>query len=116
MKIKVWDKIESINGVSAEDILSNRVDIRNADEVILFYDNTDESIVKQIEFPSILKSNYNLQGTTALEIGQAYLDYLALEKEKIIQEKTELELLQEKVAMQEQSILELSTMLTGGAV
>lgn len=30
--------------------------------------------------------------------------------------KTEMELLQEKVALQEQSILELSMMLTGGAV
>ncbi len=116
MKIKIWNKIDDINGVSAEDILSSRVDIRNANEVILFCDDTDESIVKQIEFPSILKSNYNLQGTTALEIGQAYLNYLDAEKEKVIQEKTEIELLQEKVAMQEQSILELSTMLTGGAV
>jgi|GEM_PF-3321110 len=116
MKIKLWNKIDDINGVSAEEVLSNRVDIRNANEVILLCDDVDENIVRQIEFPSILKSNYNLQGATALEIGQAYLDYLNLEKEKAIQEKTELELLQEKVAMQEQSILELSTMLTGGAV
>lgn len=34
----------------------------------------------------------------------------------ISEEKTEMELLQEKVALQEQSILELSMMVTGGAI
>lgn len=116
MKIKIWNKIDDINGVSAEDILSSRVDIKNANEVILLCDDVDESIVKQIEFPSILKSNYNLQGTTALEIGQAYLNYLNLEKEKVIQEKTEIELLKEEMELQKQTILELSMMVSGGAV
>jgi len=41
-----------------------------------------------------------------------YYEYV----DKVPTPKTEMELLQEKVALQEQSILELSMMVTGGAV
>lgn len=114
--IKVWDRKESINGINAEDILLNRVDIRNCEEVLLICNDNDNSVVERIEFPNILKSNYNLQGETALEIGQEYLNYLNLEKEKVIQEKTEIELLKEEMELQKQTILELSMMVSGGAV
>jgi hypothetical protein len=114
--IKIWDRKENINGVSAIDIIARREDIRNCEEVILICNDNDNSVVEQIEFPSILKSNYNLQGITALEIGQAYLEYLNLEKEKVIQEKTEIEQLKDEMELQKQTILELSMMVSGGAV
>lgn len=90
MKIRLWNKIDDINGVSATEILESRNDLRRSEEVLLFCDDLDESIIRQIEIPSVLKSNYNLQGVTALEIGQAYLEYLS-------QEKTEIETLYENV-------------------
>lgn len=122
MKVKIWDKIEPINGKSAEYVLSYRDDFKNEKEVILIYD--DYGNVQSTGIPSILKSNLKLDNSmSALEVGEAYLksieeqnkqsqDNIRLEEENkndLIKElaNTKLENMQIKI-VSEQTIQELT--------
>ena len=70
MEFKIWDKKESINGVSASTILSKHTHFKNS-EVVLFVEN---NIVTRIEDINILKNVYGIEETDALKIAeQAYL-------------------------------------------
>lgn len=82
--IKIWNKTSPINGVSAKVILEARHDLRDEQEIILILDA--QGNVTNIEIPSILKANLGLSNElTALEVGQAYVDYL--EQQKLESEK-----------------------------
>ncbi|WP_368490235.1 hypothetical protein [Clostridium sp. BJN0013] len=43
MKVSIWNKQDSINGVEAQTILVSRKDLQNAEEVVLIADDTGKS-------------------------------------------------------------------------
>lgn len=76
--IKIWDKVSPINGVPAEKITPNWIGV---DEIILVVNENDR--VLEINDAQILKSNLGItEDKTALEIGQAYLDFLTQQETK----------------------------------
>ena len=86
-QVQIWDKVSSINGVPAEKIVNNW---KNVDEVVLILDENGR--VLEMNDPNILKSNLNLtEDKTALEIGQAYLDFLTQQETKAKQEQVSIQ-------------------------
>ena len=86
-QVQIWDKVSSINGVPAEKIVN---DWKNVDEVVLILDESGR--VLEMNDPNILKSNLNLtEDKTALEIGQAYLDFLTQQEIKAKQEQVSIQ-------------------------
>ena len=92
-QVQIWDKVSSINGVPAEKVTPNWT---NVEEVVLILDENGR--VLEMNDPAILKQNLGItEDKTALEIGQAYLDFLTQ---------------QETIAKQEQvSIQDIQTQL-----
>ncbi len=79
--VKIWDKVESINGISAEFLLSTRDDLRNASEVILIGDESGN--ITNIEFPHTLKSILQCDSSlSALEVGQLYEKFMLSQSNK----------------------------------
>ena len=92
-QVKIWDKVSSINGVPAEKIVN---DWKNVDEVVLILDESNR--VLEMNDPNILKSNLNLtEDKTALEIGQAYLDFLTQQEIKAKQEQVSIQDIQSQL-------------------
>ena len=86
-QVQIWDKVSSINGVPAEKIVN---DWKNIDEVVLILDESDR--VLEMNDPNILKSNLNLtEDKTALEIGQAYSNFLTQQETKAKQEQVSIQ-------------------------
>ena len=86
-QVQIWDKVSPINGVPAEKIAN---DWKNVDEVVLILDESNR--VLEMNDPNILKSNLKLNGNeTALEIGQAYLDFLTQQEIKAQQEQVSIQ-------------------------
>ena len=82
-QVKIWDKVSPINGVSAEKVTSNWT---NVEEVVLILDENGR--VLEMNNPAILKQNLGItEDKTALEIGQAYLDFLTQQETKAQQEQ-----------------------------
>ncbi len=78
---------------------------------------TEDELLKEGYFIDHIPPADTLEGKCAVmmynaETNNLYYEYI----DALPTPKTEIELLQEKVALQEQSILELSMMVTGGAV
>ena len=92
-QVQIWDKVSSINGVPAEKIVN---DWKNVDEVVLILDESGR--VLEMNDPNILKSNLNLtEDKTALEIGQAYLDFLTQQETKAQQEQVSIQDIQSQL-------------------
>lgn len=92
-QVQIWDKVSPINGVPAEKIVN---DWKNVDEVVLILDENNR--VLEINDPAILKSNLKLNGNeTALEIGQAYLDFLTQQEIKAQQEQVSIQDIQSQL-------------------
>lgn len=92
-QVQIWDKVSSINGVPAEKIVN---DWKNVDEVVLILDESGR--VLEMNDPNILKSNLNLtEDKTALEIGQAYLDFLTQQETKAKQEQVSIQDIQSQL-------------------
>ena len=92
-QVQIWDKVSSINGVPAEKIVN---DWKNIDEVVLILDESGR--VLEMNDPNILKSNLNLtEDKTALEIGQAYLDFLTQQETKAKQEQVSIQDIQSQL-------------------
>ena len=86
-QVQIWDKVSPINGVPAEKIVN---DWKDVDEVVLILDESGR--VLEMNDPNILKSNLNLtEDKTALEIGQAYLDFLTQQEIKAKQEQVSIQ-------------------------
>ena len=86
-QVKIWDKVSSINGVPAEKIVN---DWKNVDEVVLILDENNR--VLEMNDPAILKQNLGItEDKTALEIGQAYLDFLTQQEIKAQQEQVSIQ-------------------------
>ena len=79
---KIWDRKSSINGVSCEEILENRRDIRDSgDDVFLIED--DYGLVSEIQFKKSIQSIYNMSNElTVEEVAQEYIR-IKEEEEKI---------------------------------
>ena len=85
--VKIWDKVSPINGVPAEKITPNWIGV---DEIILIVNENDR--VLEINDAQILKSNLGItENKTALEIGQAYLDFLTQQEIKAKQEQVSIQ-------------------------
>ena len=92
-QVQIWDKVSPINGVPAEKIVN---DWKNVDEVVLILDESNR--VLEMNDPNILKSNLNLtEDKTALEIGQAYLDFLTQQETKAKQEQVSIQDIQSQL-------------------
>ena len=92
-QVQIWDKVSSINGVPAEKVTPNWT---NVEEVVLILDENGR--VLEMNDPNILKSNLNLtEDKTALEIGQAYLDFLTQQEIKAKQEQVSIKDIQSQL-------------------
>jgi hypothetical protein len=75
MVTKIWDKKESINGVSAEAYLDGNPLIKETDTVVLVC--IDDGTVTQVLNVEIVRANMGLANTlTPLQVGEAYLKSL----------------------------------------
>lgn len=75
MITKIWDKKESINGISASEILESRKDLANEQEVILLI-NDYNNHVDEIALGSTLRGLLKLESTkTTQEVIDAYITH-----------------------------------------
>ena len=92
-QVKIWDKVSPINGVSAEKVTPNWT---NVEEVVLILDENGR--VLEMNDPAILKQNLGVtEDKTALEIGQAYLDFLTQQETKAQQEQVSIQDIQSQL-------------------
>ena len=86
-QVQIWDKVSPINGVPAEKVTPNWT---NVEEVVLILDENGR--VLEMNNPAILKQNLGVtEDKTALEIGQAYLDFLTQQETKAKQEQVSIQ-------------------------
>ena len=86
-QVQIWDKVSSINGVPAEKVTPNWT---NVEEVVLILDENGR--VLEMNDPAILKQNLGVtEDKTALEIGQAYLNFLTQQETKAKQEQVSIQ-------------------------
>ena len=92
-QVQIWDKVSSINGVPAEKVTPNWT---NVEEVVLILDENGR--VLEMNDPAILKQNLGVtEDKTALEIGQAYLDFLTQQETKAQQEQVSIKDIQSQL-------------------
>lgn len=92
-QVQIWDKVSSINGVLAEKVTPNWT---NVEEVVLILDENGR--VLEMNDPAILKQNLGVtEDKTALEIGQAYLDFLTQQEIKAQQEQVSIQDIQSQL-------------------
>ena len=92
-QVQIWDKVSSINGVPAEKVTPNWT---NVEEVVLILDENGR--VLEMNDPAILKQNLGItEDKTALEIGQAYLDFLTQQETKAKQEQVSIQDIQSQL-------------------
>ena len=92
-QVQIWDKVSSINGVPAEKVTPNWT---NVEEVVLILDENGR--VLEMNDPAILKQNLGVtEDKTALEIGQAYLDFLTQQEIKAKQEQVSIQDIQSQL-------------------
>ena len=92
-QVQIWDKVSSINGVPAEKVTPNWT---NVEEVVLILDENGR--VLEMNNPAILKQNLGItEDKTALEIGQAYLDFLTQQEIKAKQEQVSIQDIQSQL-------------------
>ncbi|WP_238948868.1 hypothetical protein [Clostridium sp. YIM B02569] len=77
IKIKIWDKKESINGVSAEDFIKNSPAwFINGDILLIIDDNS--GLVQQVENINQLRAQLKLDESISSEdVGKAYLESIS---------------------------------------
>ena len=92
-QVQIWDKVSSINGVPAEKVTPNWT---NVEEVVLILDESGR--VLEMNDSAILKQNLGItEDKTALEIGQAYLDFLTQQETKAKQEQVSIQDIQSQL-------------------
>ena len=86
-QVKIWDKVSPINGEKKKKVTPNWT---NVEEVVLILDENGR--VLEMNDPAILKQNLGVtEDKTALEIGQAYLDFLTQQETKAQQEQVSIQ-------------------------
>ena len=89
-KVKIWDKIESINGVDAKNVIKSHR-IKETDDIFLVLNSYDR--VLELNFVEVIRANFNLnQNLTKEQVAQEYLkireeERLQAEKEQVTLEK-----------------------------
>ena len=101
-KIKIWDKIEPINGVNAEKIIKSHK-IKDTDDIFLVLN--DYNRVLELNFVSIIRDNFNLSYDFSVE--QVAEEYLKIKENEKVQEEKEQTTLEKQEARI--SILEKET-------
>ncbi len=105
MEYKIWDKKESINNVSAEEVLNSMPELKNSDVILLIQNNR----VTNIEDKDVLISNLNLDSNlSAEEVAEKYIQHLEELKKQEIKEKLSYDALLEQYVNLENCILELA--------
>ena len=95
LKYKVWNRQDTINGVSAEEVIKS-LNIKESDEIFLILNG---EIVTEIQFKHIIQSNLGFEGTlTCEEVAQKYIEYRILEEERAKLEIVTIEKQQEQIA------------------
>ena len=95
-KVKIWDKIESINGVDAKNVIKSHR-IKETDDIFLVLNNYDR--ILELNFVDVIRANFNLsQSLTKEQVAQEYLrireeERLQAEKEQVILEAENADLL-----------------------
>ena len=104
--VKVWDGVESINGVPAKEVLANRDDLARAlGDIFLVLVNGN---VTQIEIGSTIKSIYNLDENLSIEeVANAYLVKKEEEEAREMEYQIVNEELQEQVALLSYEVMKL---------
>ena len=99
-KIKIWNGDTSINGVSAEQILANREDLRlSLGDIFLVVDDSEE-VVSEIQIGKIISSIYGFEaGLSLQEIADKYMKVKEQEALEVEKERLTVEELQEEVAL-----------------
>lgn len=99
--IKIWDKKEKINGVSADYVLESHR-IQENDEIFLVI-NDATSKVTEIQNKLTIAGIYNIDpNLTTLEVGEEYLRIREEQNRQQEEEKTTLEKQAEKIKELEQ--------------
>ena len=83
-KVKIWDKIESINGVDAKNVIKSHR-IKETDDIFLVLYNYDR--ILELNFVDVLRTNFNLSSDFSAE--QVAEEYLKIKEEEKVQEEKE---------------------------
>ena len=109
-KIKIWDKIEPINGVNAEKIIKSHK-IKDTDDIFLVLN--DYNKVLELNFINIIRDNFNLSsGFSAEQVAEEYLKIKEEEKVQEEKEQTTLENQDARISILESENRELREELT----
>ena len=83
-KVKIWDKIESINGVDAKNVIKSHR-IKETDDIFLVLNNYDR--ILELNFVDVIRTNFNLSSDFSAE--QVAEEYLKIKEEEKVQEEKE---------------------------
>ena len=83
-KVKIWDKIESINGVDAKNVIKSHR-IKETDDIFLVLNNYDR--ILELNFVDVIRTNFNLSSDFSAE--QVAEEYLKFKEEEKVQEEKE---------------------------
>ena len=98
-KIKIWDKIEPINGVNAEKIIKSHK-IKETDDIFLVLNNYDR--VLELNYVEVIRNNFNLsKNLTKEEVAKEYLKIKEGEKLQAEKEANALEEMVNKISILE---------------
>ena len=111
----IWDEVSPINGITAEAVFANRVDL-NAARGDIFLVVNDYDRVSEIQIGSIIAANYEMEpGMDLQAIADAYMVKKQEEAEAERLEKSEVEILQEEVALLNYDVMVCQAASTGVA-
>ena len=98
-KIKIWDKIEPINGVNAEKIIKSHK-IKDTDDIFLVLN--DYNKVLELNFINIIRDNFNLSSDfSSVQVAEEYLKIKENEKVQEEKEQTTLEKQEARISVLE---------------
>ena len=98
-KVKIWDKIESINGVDAKNVIKSHR-IKETDDIFLVLNNYDR--VLELNFVEVIRNNFNLsKNLTKEEVAKEYLKIKEGEKLQAEKEANALEEMVNKISILE---------------
>lgn len=113
---KVWNGTTPINGIPAEEVISNREDIkRNLNDVFIVEDGYGN--VTEIQFGKTIKANYQMDPELTLEqVAAKYLEEKEKEEAVQVQEQLTVEELQKQVALLQYDVMSLTNKPSTGGV
>lgn len=98
-KVKIWDKIESINGVDAKNVIKSHR-IKETDDIFLVLNNYDR--ILELNFVDVIRANFNLsQSLTKEQVAQEYLRIREEERLQAEKEQVSLEQQAKKISILE---------------